>query len=108
MTIEPISHELQGPNEAQQRAKLVDGAEQFEAMMLQEMLKPLKFGSVDPDADNAKGGDSETMRGFATEAVGKALAKGGGFGLARQIIRQVTLEQEGQNMGKQAESVTKV
>lgn len=78
------------------KAKLVDAARQFESMMLQEMLKPLKFGSSDAGDDSGSdgGGAADTIRGFATEAVGKAISAGGGFGLARQIIRQVQQERE--------------
>ena len=75
--------------------KLVDGARQFEAMMLEQMLKPLSFGgSPDDPGGESEGGAAGTIRGFGTEAVAKAVAMGGGFGLARQIVRQVTAEHE--------------
>ncbi len=75
-------------------AKLKDGAQQFEAMMLGEMLKPLHFGGVgeaDGDDDDKAGG---TVESFGSEALTRAIAQGGGFGIARQIIRQVTAEHE--------------
>jgi peptidoglycan hydrolase FlgJ len=81
--------------EAQKQAKLADAAQQFEAMLLQEMLKPLRSG------ENSWGGEeksddssSDTMSSFGTEAVAKAISKGGGLGIARQVIRQVTLEHQ--------------
>jgi flagellar protein FlgJ len=86
-----------GSLDTQKQAKLVDGAHQFEAMLLNEMLKPLKFGeaeSSDLSADETQGGASDTIRGYATEAIGKAIANKGGFGLAKQIISQVTAEHE--------------
>ena len=75
--------------------RLVDGARQFEAMMLEQMLKPMHFGSS-PDAagDADVGGSNDTLSGFGTAAVARALASGNGFGLARQIVRQVTAEHE--------------
>ncbi len=76
-----------------QTAKLKDGAQQFEAMLLGEMLKPLHFGSAGGEGeqdDSASG----TVESFGVEALSKSIAKGGGFGIARQIIRQVTAEQE--------------
>ncbi len=76
--------------------KLVDGARQFEAMMLGEMLKGMSFGGS-PDADgsdDAQTGASGTIRSFGTEAVAKALASTGSFGLAQQIVRQVQVEHE--------------
>jgi flagellar protein FlgJ len=72
-------------------AKLADGAQQFEAMMLQQMLKPLQFGAAPGDADTDAGAN-DTIRTLGTEAIGKAIAKAGGFGLAKQIVRQVTDE----------------
>ena len=74
--------------------KLVDGARQFEAMMLQEMLKPLDFGSSPEEGGEHQGGAGESLRGFGMEAMAKAIATRGGFGVAREIIRQVTAEHE--------------
>ena len=74
-------------------AKLKDAAQQFEAMLLGELLKPLQFGGA-PGADEESGGANDTIRGFGTEAVAKAIAAGGGFGLGKQIVRQVTAERE--------------
>lgn len=93
--------------DAQNHAKLVDAAQQFEAMMMQEMMKPLQAGNDgwggeqqndDPAAD--------TVSGFGTEAVAKAIAKGGGLGIAKQVIQQVTLEHQ-RNAAKKSSS-TKV
>ena len=79
-----------------QMAKLKDGAREFESMMLGEMLKPMHFGGV-PGSEE-EGGDSagDTVQGFGTEALTKAIASGGGFGIARQILRQVTAEHDAQ------------
>ena len=78
--------------------KLVDGAKQFEGMLLAEMLKPLSFGaSPDDGGGDSEGGAAGTIRSFGTEAMAKSIASQGGFGLARQIIRQVTAEHEAQN-----------
>jgi flagellar protein FlgJ len=77
----------------QRQAKLVDGAEKFEAMLLQEMLKPFQFGEA-PGADESTGGANETIRSMGVQAVAEGIAKGGGFGLSRQIIRQVNAEHE--------------
>ena len=62
--------------------------------MLGEMLKGLKFGgSAETAADGEETtGAAGTIQSYGTEALAKAIASGGGFGLARQIIRQVTEE----------------
>jgi peptidoglycan hydrolase FlgJ len=79
--------------EIQKQAKLVDAAQQFEAMMLQEMLKPMRGGEDEwggemESQDNA----SDTISSFGTEAFAKAISKGGGFGIAKQVISQVKQE----------------
>jgi len=79
-------------------AKLQDAAEQFEGMMLQELLKPMQegkdgsfggfgggFGSDDADRD----GSLDTMSSYGTEAVANAIAKHGGLGIAKQVMRQI-------------------
>jgi flagellar protein FlgJ len=80
---------------AQRTAKLADGAHQFEAMMLQEMLKPLKFGES-PDSgggdDDSSGGANGTLQSYGTEVLAKAISLQGGFGIAKQIIRQVAAQ----------------
>lgn len=83
------------------KSKLADGAHQFEAMMIEGMLKPLHFGGAPGSLDTADGGDpdessdaaADVVRSFGTEALARAIAHGGGFGLATQIIRQVSHEQ---------------
>lgn len=81
--------------ETQKRAKLVDAAQQFEASMLQELLKPMQPGQSSWGGD-VKSDDSasDTISSFGTEAIAKAISKGGGFGIAKQIVSKVTLEHQ--------------
>ena len=81
--------------EGQKQAKLVDAAQQFEAAMLQELLKPMQHGQ-DSWGSELKSDDSasDTISSFGSEAVAKAISKGGGFGIAKQIISKVTLEHQ--------------
>ncbi len=83
--------------DAQKQAKLTDAAQQFEAMMLQEMLKPMR-GSQDSWGGDNKNEDSDsasdTISSFGTEAFAKAISKGGGFGIAKQVISQVNREHQ--------------
>jgi hypothetical protein len=37
---------------------------------------------------------SDTISSFGTEAIAKAVSKGGGFGIAKQIVSKVTLEHQ--------------
>ena len=81
--------------EGQKQAKLVDAAQQFEAAMLQELLKPMQHGQSSW-ADEEKSDDtaSDTISSFGTETIAKAISKGGGFGIAKQIVSKVTLEHQ--------------
>ena len=45
-------------------------------------------GGEDGDATGANG----TLQSYGTEALAKAIATGGGFGIAQKIIQQVTAE----------------
>jgi flagellar protein FlgJ len=79
--------------DGQKQAKLVDAAQQFEAMLMQEMLKPMQAGQDgwggEQQNDDAA---ADTVSGFGTEAVAKAIVKG--LGIAKQVVRQVTLEHQ--------------
>ena len=81
--------------EGQKQARLVDAAQQFEAAMLQELLKPMQhgqssWGGEEKSDDTA----SDTISSFGTEAIAKAISKGGGFGIAKQVVSKVTLEHQ--------------
>jgi len=81
--------------DGQRQAKLIDASQQFEATMLQELLKPMQHGQSSWGEDES-GGDSsiDTISSFGTEVVAKAISKGGGFGLAKLIVSKVTLEHQ--------------
>ncbi len=94
MTVFPVmSNPGSGSAGAVNRAKLADAAQQFEAMMTQELLKPFSnsqesWGIDDEDSDAG----ADTMSSFGTEALAKAIAERGGLGIAKQVLRQVTKE----------------
>src|ERR1700749_4010999 len=79
---------------AQKQAKLVDAAQQFEATMLQELLKPLQHGQSSWEGESSDDTASDTISSFGTEAIAKAISRGGGFGIAKQIVSKVTLEHQ--------------
>ncbi|HEX4652533.1 MAG TPA: hypothetical protein VH250_13610 [Granulicella sp.] len=76
----------------QRHARLVDAAQQFEGMMLEQLLKPLQksqdtgFGQ-DPDAD--RDGSLDTLSSYGTEAVASSIARSGGLGIARKLVADV-------------------
>jgi peptidoglycan hydrolase FlgJ len=81
--------------ETQKQAKLTDAAQQFEATMLQELLKPMQHGQ-DSWGGDEKSDDTtfDTISSFGTETMAKAISKGGGFGIARQVVSQITLQHQ--------------
>ena len=93
MKISDVTSQTATAIEGQKQAKLVDAAQQFEAAMLQELLKPMQHGQSSWESDE-KNDDtaSDTISSFGTEAIAKAISKGGGFGIAKQIVSKVTLE----------------
>lgn len=88
-----VSDKTASRSDVQQHARLVDAAQRFEGMLLQELLKPVQsgkddWGTEDPDTDHS----ADTLSGFGTEAVANAISKNGGLGIARRIIQQVSRE----------------
>ncbi len=91
--------------QATQHAKLVDAAQQFEGMLLQEMLKGMQTGKDGEDTDDSGSGGNDTLRSFGTESVARAIAKGGGVGIAKQIVAKVTLERAHHIAAAQGEAI---
>ena len=78
---------------AQQHAKLVDAAQQFEAIFLGELLKPMQSKEGSWGGEETGGdGSNETLATYGAESVAKAISKAGGMGIARQVIQKVELE----------------
>jgi len=71
--------------------RLVKAAHEFEAQMMQELLKPLTSGNgLDGEDSDVASGSGGALGAFASEALGKALSEHGGFGIANSIMRQLT------------------
>jgi flagellar protein FlgJ len=84
--------------------KLTDAAQQFEGMLLQEMLKPMKehgFCQEEGEDDNKEEGSGfgDTLSSYGTEAVATAIAKGGGLGIAKRVVEQVEGEKAAHEAG---------
>jgi flagellar protein FlgJ len=90
-----ISGEAATGLDRQRQGKLTDAAQQFEATMLQELLKPMQHGQSSWGSDGESDDSStDTISSFGTEALAKAISRGGGFGIAKQIVSKVTLEHQ--------------
>ena len=71
-------------------SRLDKAAHQFEAMLLQELLKPLtssqEEASGESDGDSlGSGSSSGPLQSFGTQAVAESLANTGALGFAKQI-----------------------
>ena len=82
-------------NTAPNHRKLAEAAQQFEGMLLQEMLKPMRehgFGQEEDDSKQEGSGFADTLSSYGTEAVATAISKSGGLGIAKRVIEDVERE----------------
>lgn len=77
--------------------RLKPAAEEFEASLMQELLKPME---KDPLFANSSGGDGSMLgeaggsawTNLGTQSLAKAMAQAGGFGIASKIMAEVAAE----------------
>lgn len=72
--------------------KLADAAQQFEGMLLQELLKPMReygFCQDNQQSGNQEDSGGDTLTSFGAEVMATAIAKGGGLGIAQRVVAQV-------------------
>ena len=77
---------------ALQHKKLTEAAQQFEGMLMQELLKPMKehgFSQDEADSGDEGSGLGDTLSSYGTETMATAIAKGGGLGIAKRVVAQV-------------------
>jgi flagellar protein FlgJ len=73
---------------AARHARLLHSAQEFEAIMLEVILKPLgKSGAIDGDEDSQ--GSTGPLQSFGVEAVAGAMAKSDALGFAARITESV-------------------
>ncbi|HEY1983849.1 MAG TPA: hypothetical protein VGG85_00485 [Terracidiphilus sp.] len=79
--------------------RLVRAAHEFEAQMLKELLKPLSQSSgLLGDEDESGPGAGGVLGEFASESFAAALSAQGGFGIAQQIVRDLSRSGNGSVM----------
>jgi Rod binding domain-containing protein len=86
---------------AARHAKLLHSAQQFEAVMLSELMKPLGKPSAIGEGDSEQ--SSNPMQGYGVEAVAGALARSGALGFANRIVAAVEKQNVKNNSEKTAE-----
>ena len=73
-------------------SQLVTATQQFEGMLLQQMLKPLQSSKEDWGTAEGEDKSADTMSSYGVEALSTAISKAGGFGIAKSVLRKVELE----------------
>jgi flagellar protein FlgJ len=77
-------------NASSKSSKIHDAAQQFEALMVGEMLKSAResgsWGLTDEESDPGQ----DTLSGMAESQFANALAKSGGLGLSRMVEQGVS------------------
>jgi Rod binding domain-containing protein len=95
---EEAAHSTQA---ATPQPKLVRAAHEFEGQMMKELLKPMTAGNgLTGDDDDSDSGSGGALGEFASEALGKALSERGGFGIANQIVKELSHSGNRQTTGK--------
>lgn len=73
--------------------RLLRAAQEFEAQMMKELLKPMTGQDALTGESADEGGDSGAtgaLGEFASEALGQALSRNGGFGIANRIVHELS------------------
>jgi flagellar protein FlgJ len=90
-----VQSAVRSPGNVPTNHTLADAAQQFEAILLQEILKPMQPGANGWDAQAEDSDREDTLTSFGTEAVATSIAKSGGLGIARQVMKEVTHDMHG-------------
>jgi Rod binding domain-containing protein len=83
--------------------RLVKAAHEFEAQMMKELLKPMTGKDAltgEDDEDDAGANANGALGEFASEALGQALSRQGGFGIADNIVHDLSHSGLQSNTGK--------
>jgi peptidoglycan hydrolase FlgJ len=73
--------------------QLVRAAQEFEAQMMKELLKPMTGHDALTGEPTETGGDAGAggaLGEFASEALGQAISRHGGFGIADRIVHDLS------------------
>lgn len=87
-----------------QRAALRKVAEEYEAVFLAQMMKPM-FEGIETDGYFGGGQSEAIFRDLMIEEYGKMAAKNGGIGMADNIYAELIRLQEGQITPEQADKI---
>lgn len=72
-------------NPASVSPRLRQAAEEFEAQMMKELLQPLSHAEGAENGEE-QGGFEEALGSYSLDALGTAISKSGGLGIAKEIL----------------------
>ena len=87
------SRALPSVGKAQTLEEMRETAQDFEAVFLSQMLKPM-FENLGAEAPFGGGPAEDMWRSLMVDEYGKSMAKNGGIGLADQVLAQMIKLQE--------------
>jgi Rod binding domain-containing protein len=90
-TTASVSSTVQSALQPTPQPRLVRAAQEFEAQMMKELLKPMTDGNGLTGEDEEDGaGAGGALGEFASEALGRGLSERGGLGVANAIVRDLS------------------
>jgi flagellar protein FlgJ len=81
------------------QGKLVTATQQFEGMLLEQMLKPLQSSENKWDSKDETDKTNDTFSSYGVEALATSISKAGGLGIAKSVLRKVQLEDHSRTQG---------
>ena len=96
--IEGLATNLAHPEASSRR--LVGAAHEFEAQMMNELLKPLTSGLSEEQHDNQDSASDSVLTDYASEALGRGVSRQGGLGIANEILKSLVPREESGSIGK--------
>ena len=86
--------------------RLVRAAHEFEAQMMNELMRPLtQCSSLTGEDGDSVSGSGGALGSFATEALGRGLSEHGGFGIARSVLEDLSHSGQKAANGKGTENL---
>jgi Rod binding domain-containing protein len=69
--------------------RLAKAAQEFEASLMKELLRPMQQQSALFGTDEDSSGSNDALGSFASDALAGAISARGGFGIAHQIVEHL-------------------
>lgn len=84
----PNTKQADGTAEAPAHRKLRQAAQEFEGILIGQLMSDFKLGSSSLGGDTPMAG-SDTMNSLAIQSLSSALARRGGLGIAQMLVRKL-------------------